>query len=104
MRGNRSELVAARKSPRCHVNTPLVRAVSRSRLVCILPECLRPSNDFHFCVTLRLPSGVFTSQSVLFAFFAKHVLNMFMILFVNYALISLVITEINRDFACVRLS
>ena len=23
MRGNRSELVAARKSPRCHVNTPL---------------------------------------------------------------------------------
>ena len=71
--------------------------------MCILPECLRPSNGFHFCVTLRLPSCVFTSQSVLFAFFAKHVLNMFMILFVNYALISLVITEINRDFACVRL-
>ena len=26
MRGNRSELVPARKSPRCHVNTPLVRS------------------------------------------------------------------------------
>ena len=24
MRGNRSELVVARKSPRCHVNTPLL--------------------------------------------------------------------------------
>ena len=36
MRGNRSELVAARKSPRCHVNTPLLPGLINSVIISLV--------------------------------------------------------------------
>ena len=45
MRGNQSELAPGRKSPRCHVNTPLVTALTGDEIEVSIPE----SNSPAFC-------------------------------------------------------
>ena len=56
MRGNQSELAPGRKSPRCHVNTPLVTALTGDEIEVSIPESNSPA--FGCFQSIRLTSAV----------------------------------------------